>query len=147
MVLFGACKPKNPSLEKIDKTREIHIGAVEDHDLACLHAGSNLSSALGIGVPCSVDENEIGQETLKIESHMALCCSHAAAMFGPIHAQSQDFNGGGVQVDGLGKRCVTPLPSLPHLNPGERVLRSSKTDQMSFSPRTASSCLPACESR
>ena len=113
VVLFGARNPENTSLEKIKKMREIHVGAVKDHDLTCLHAGSDLPGALGVCVLGGVDENEIRKETLKIESHMALGCGLAATVFCPIHTRSHEFNGGGIhQMDDLAEAVCDTLAQL-----------------------------------
>src|SRR5690606_7125722 len=84
MARLGAGNPENSTKEQIKKVIEIHVGFVEKDDLPGLHASANLACPLGVVVTRGVDENKTGQETLEIETQMALRSSLAAAVFGPI---------------------------------------------------------------
>ncbi len=94
---------------------EIHIGFVEDDNLPGLHTRANLPRPLGIVVTGGVNEDEIGQKTLEVEPHVALGCGLAAAMFGPVHARSNQLDGRGIHnVDRLAEavgHAPAPTPT------------------------------------
>lgn len=116
MAGFRAGDPEDSPKEKIEEMIEIHIGLVEKHNLPGQHGGADLPGPLGVVVTRGVDEDKTGKETLEIQSQMAFGGGFAAAMFGPVHAPSNQLYGRRVDnMDGSAKavRYAPPPASVP----------------------------------
>jgi len=93
---LGASDPEDSAHEEVVKVVEVHIGLVENDNLAGLHARTDLSGSLGIVVAGGVNQGESGQEALEVEPHVALGCRLAPPVLGPVHAFGDQFNGCGI---------------------------------------------------
>jgi len=93
---LGASDPEDSALEAVVEVVEVHIGLVEDDNLAGLHARTDLSGSLGIVVAGGVNQGECGQEALEVEPHVALGCRLAPSVLGPVHTFGDQFNGCGI---------------------------------------------------
>ena len=93
---LGASDPEDSAQEEVVEVVEVHIGLVEDDNLAGLHARTDLSGSLGIVVAGGVNQGECGQEALEVEPHVALGCRLAPSVLGPVHAFGDQFKGCGI---------------------------------------------------
>src|SRR5450631_3679025 len=75
---------------------EVHISLVKYDDFTGLDSGTHFPRTLGIVVPGSVHNGKAGQETLQIQPQMTLGRRLAPPMFGPVHAGSNQRDGGRV---------------------------------------------------
>jgi len=95
-VILGAGDPENAALKKIEEVGEIQIRLVENDYLTGSNAGAEFAGAFGVVFPGSVNNGEAGQKAVEVEPQMALSRRFAPPMLGPVHAGSDQLNGGGI---------------------------------------------------
>ena len=95
-VVLGAGDPEDAPEGQIPEVGEIDVSLVEEDDLTGANARANLPGAFGVVVAGGVDDGEAGQETVQVETQVALGGGLAAAMLGPIHARGHQLNRGGI---------------------------------------------------
>src|SRR6266404_1871689 len=80
---------------------EVNVSLVKYDDFACLDPSAHLSGPLGVVVLGGVDNGKARQKTLQIQTQMTLGRGFAPTMLGPIHARSDQRNGGRVHQANL----------------------------------------------
>lgn len=65
---------------------EVHVGLVEDHDLALRDDGADLAGALVVVMARGVHDGEGGQEAVEIEPQVHLGRRLAPPVLRPVHA-------------------------------------------------------------
>ncbi len=100
-VVLGPGDPEDAPACQVKKVGEVHVGLVEDGDLAVLQPGTQRQGAGIIVMVSFLDDGEGGEETLQVEPQVHLRGRLATAMLRPVHAVGHQGDGGGIyRVDG-----------------------------------------------
>ena len=92
-IVFGAGDPVDLALRQVGQVGEVHIGFVEDDNLARRHGRAQFMRPAVVVLTGGVHNDKAGQEGLEIEPHMTFRGGLAAAMLGPIHTPGHQLNG------------------------------------------------------
>ena len=95
-IVFGAGDPVDLPLRQVGQVGKVHIGFVEDDNLAGRHVGAQFMRSAVVVLTGGVHDDKAGQEGLEIEPHMTFRGGLTAAMLGPIHTPCHQLNGGRV---------------------------------------------------
>ena len=94
--------------------RKIPISLVKKHDFPSPQAPTELSRSLGVILFGRVDNGKTWQQTLQIQSHVALRRRLAPPVLGPIHTLGHQFYGRRVNhVDGRLEAVRKSFMALP----------------------------------
>src|SRR6185437_6947811 len=100
-IVLGPRHPKDHAPAQVGQMSEVDVSLVEYDDFARLDPGAQLPGAFGVVMPGGVHDGETRQETLQVQAQMALGGVLAPTMSRPIHAGSDQREGGRVhEVNG-----------------------------------------------
>ena len=75
---------------------EVHIGFVEDDDLAFRQPSADLLGTLVVMLASGIDDGKGGQEAVEPEAQVHLCCGLAPSVLRPVHAVGYELHHGRV---------------------------------------------------
>ncbi len=93
-IVLGARHPEHFPHGQLGQMGKIHIGLVEDDDLPGPHPRAEFLRPPAFVFAGGVHDGAAGQESLQVQPQMTFGRGFAAAMFGPVQARCDEFDGG-----------------------------------------------------